>query len=152
MSVNLLLIESPIWKLVSRQHHIHGGHCMLQLEMISLGGQHLSFIAIKQAQVEQGLVVALHLVLVQSGEFLMGGETGGCDVVGNQERVGLDVEELDDIIVANDPSTTSLGEGLSGNDHPIVVLVFMGVTRNLLALTANSLVRIIAGIALRVRM
>lgn len=58
---------------------------MLQPEMVSLSGQHLSLIAINQVQVEQGFVVAQHLVLRQSSEFLVGGVTGGSNVMGHQE-------------------------------------------------------------------
>lgn len=122
---------------------------MLQLEMVSLSGQHPPFITIGQLQVEQGLVVAVHLILGQSGEFLVGSKTGGSDIVGNQERVGLDVEELDDIVVANNPSTASFGKSLGGNNHPVVILIFMGVTRNLLALAADPLVGVITGVTLR---
>ena len=48
VTVNLLLIESPIGKLVSRQHHIDSGHRMLQLEVIGLCGQDLSLVTINQ--------------------------------------------------------------------------------------------------------
>ena len=82
MSVHFLLVKSPIGELVTRQHHIHSGHCMLQLEVVSLCGQNLSLEAINQAQVEQGLVVALDLVLGQGGELLVGSIAGGSDVVG----------------------------------------------------------------------
>ena len=92
----------------------------------------------------------MHLVLGQSGEFLVGGETGGSDVVGNQERVGLGVEELDDVVVTNNPSAPSLRESFSRNNDPVVVLILVGVTCDLLALAANSLVRVITGVTLRV--
>lgn len=124
---------------------------MLQLEVVSLGGQHLPVVAVDQAQLEQSLVVALHLVPGQGSELLVGGETRRSNIVGHQERVGPGVEELDDIVVADDPSTTSLRESLGGDNDPVVVLVFMGITSDLLTLTADSLVGIIAGVALRVR-
>jgi hypothetical protein len=79
----------------------------------------------------------------------VGGETRRSDIVGQQERVGLNVEELDDIVVADNPSTASLGESLGGNDHPVIVFVLMGVTGDLLALTADSVVGVITGVALR---
>ena len=82
VSVNLLLVESPIGELMAREHHIYSGHRMLQLEVVSLGGQYLSLITVNQAQVEQGLVVALDLVLGQGGELLVGSIAGGSDVVG----------------------------------------------------------------------
>jgi hypothetical protein len=151
MSINLLLVESPVGELMARQHHVYSGHRMLQLEVVSLGGQHLSLVAINQAQVEQGLVVALHLVLGQGSELLVGGVTRGSNVVGNQERVSLSMEELDDIVMANDPSAASLRESLGRNDDPIVVCILMGVTGDLLTLTADSLIGIIARVALRVR-
>lgn len=81
----------------------------------------------------------------------MSGVTRGSDVVSQQESVGLDVEELDDIIVADNPSTASLRESLGGDDHPVVVFILMRITCNLLSLTANSLVGVITRVALRVR-
>jgi len=71
--------------------------------------------------------------------------------MGHEERVGPSVKELDDIIMADDPSAASLWEGLGGDDDPVVVLILMGVTSDLLTLAANSLVGVIAGVALRVR-
>lgn len=52
--------------------------------------------------------------------------------------------------MADNPSSTSLGESLSGNDHPVVVLVLVGVASDLLALATDSVVGIITGVALRV--
>jgi len=150
VSVDLLLIESPIGELVAGQHHVYSGHRMLQLEVVGLGGQHLSLVTINQAQVEQGLIMP-HLILGRGSELLVGGETGGSDIVGHQERVGLSVEELDDIVMADNPSAAGLRESLGRNDDPVVVLILMGVAGNLLALTANSFVRVVTGIALRMR-
>lgn len=62
MTVNLLLVESPVGKLVPGQHHIDSGHRMLQLEVVGFGSQHLPLVTIIQAQVEQGFVVAVHLI------------------------------------------------------------------------------------------
>ena len=151
VSVNLLLVESPIWELMAREHHIHSGYRMLQLEVVSLGGQYLSLITVNQAQVEQGLVVALHLVLGQGSELLVGGISRGSDIVGYQKRVGLEVEKLNDVVMTDDPSTSGLRESLGRNDDPIVVFILMGVTSDLLALAADSLVSVIAGVTLRVR-
>ena len=134
-----------------RQHHIDSSHRMLQREVVGLGGQDLSLITISQAQMEQGFVVAMHLVLGQGRELLMGGVTRGSDVVGHQERVGLSVEELDDIVMTDNPSAAGLRECLGRNDDPVVVLILMGVTGDLLALTANSLIGVITRITLRVR-
>jgi len=133
------------------QHHVDSGHRMLQLEVVSLGGQDLTLVAINQAQMEQGLVVALHLVLGQGGELLMSSVARGSDIMGHQERVSLNMEELDDIVMSDDPPTASLRESLGRNDHPVIVLILMRVTGDLLALTADSLVGVIPWIALGVR-
>ena len=151
MTIDLLLIVSPIGKLLSGQHHVDSTHRMLQLEVVSLGGQDLTLVTINQVQMEQGLVVALHLVLGQGGEFLMSGVTGGSDIVGQQERVSLSVEELDNIVMADNPSTASLRESLGRNDNPVVVLILVRVTGDLLALTTDSSVGIIVWVVLRVR-
>ena len=81
----------------------------------------------------------------------MGGETGRSDIVGHEERVGPSVEELDDIVMADNSSTASLRESLSGDDDPVIVLILMGVTSDLLTLAADSFIGIIAGVALGVR-
>ena len=94
----------------------------------------------------------MHLVLGQGSELLVGGVTRGSDIVGYQERVSLSMEELDDIIMADNPSTAGLRECLGRNNDPVVVFIFMRITGNLLALTANSLVGIITWITLRMRM
>ena len=60
------------------------------------------------------------------------------------------MEELDDIVMADDPPTAGLRESLGRDDDPVVVLILVGVTGNLLALTADSLVGVITGVALRV--
>ena len=61
------------------------------------------------------------------------------------------MEELDDIVMTDNPSAAGLRESLGRNNDPVVVFVLMRVTGDLLTLTANSLVRVITGIALRVR-
>ena len=61
------------------------------------------------------------------------------------------MEKLNDVVMADDPSTSGLRESLGGNDDPVVVFILMGVTSDLLALAADSLVSVIAGVALRVR-
>ena len=82
----------------------------------------------------------------------MSGIAGGSNVMRQQKRISLSVKELDDIVMADDSSTTGLRESLCGNNNPVVVLIFMGVTRNLLALAANPPVGVITWVALRVRM
>jgi len=136
---------------VARQHHIHGGNCVLQLEVVSLGRQHLPLITICQAQLEQSPIVVLQLVLRRGSEFLVSGETRRSDIVGHKERVSLSVEELDDIVMADNPSTASLRESLGGDDDPVIVPIFMGVASDLLTLAADSLVGVVKGVALGVR-
>ena len=80
----------------------------------------------------------------------MGGETRRSDIVSHKEGVGSSVEELDDIVMAHDPSTSSLRESLGGDDDPVVVLILMRVTSDLLTLAADSFVGVITGVALRV--
>ena len=63
----------------------------------------------------------------------------------------LSVKELDDIVMANIPTTASLRESLSRNDNPVVVLIFMEITGNLLTLTADPPVGVIVWITLRVQ-
>lgn len=75
----------------------------------------------------------LDLVSGQHRDLLVGSETGGGDVVAHQVRIGHDMEELDDIVVANNSSTTGLGKGLGGENDPVVVLIFVRVPGNLLA-------------------
>lgn len=71
--------------------------------------------------------------------------------MGHQERVSLNVKELNDIVVADDPPAAGLWESLGGDDHPVVVLILVGVTSNLLALTTDSFVGVVTGVELLVR-
>lgn len=136
---------------MSRQRHIGSGRHMLQLEAVSLGSQDLSPVTINQAQMEQGFVVAMHLVIRKGYELRVAGVTRESNVVGRQECASLGMKESDDIVMVNIPSTASLRESLSRNDNPVVVLIFMGITGNLLTLTADPPVGVIVWITLRVQ-
>jgi hypothetical protein len=50
------------------------------------------------------------VILGPGREFLVRGHQRGCDVVSQKECVGSHVEELDDIVVADNTATTSLGK------------------------------------------
>ena len=49
-----------------------------------------------------------------------------------EESVGLDMAQLDDVLVADDATTPSFREGFGGDDLPVVVHVGMGVASDLL--------------------
>ena len=55
-----------------------------------------------------------------------------------QERVGLDVAELDEVVVAHDAAAALLGERLGGDDLPVVICVSVRVAGDLLSRAADA--------------
>lgn len=133
MSVDFLLLERPVRQFVTRHHQIYSGKSVLQFEVVRLSVPSFTLMSILQNQTEEGFVVPLDLVSGQHGNFLVSSETGRGDIMGHEVSVGHNMEQLNNIIVADDPATASLGKGLGGEDNPVVVFVFVRVSCDLLA-------------------
>lgn len=94
--------------------------------------------SVVQTQMKQRLVVSTEIVFRPGRELLIGGHERGGDVVCEEERVGVDVQELDHVVVPDDTPSPSFGDGFGGNDLPVVVSVVVAVSRHLLACKASS--------------
>ena len=81
---------------------------------------------------EERVVVARVVVLRPGSELLVGGHEGRCDIMRQKKSLRVDVQELDDVVVTNYTTTTSLWERLSRDDLPVVVRVLVAITSNLL--------------------
>lgn len=105
---------------------------MHQPEMSTLCLPRLTLMCIFQEQMEEGVVVPSVIVLWPGRELLVRGHERGGDIVCEEDGLSVDVQELDNIVVADDTATPSLRKGLGGNDLPVVVRVGVTVTGNLL--------------------
>ena len=68
-----------------------------------------------------------------------------------KECVGSHVEELNDIVVADNTTTSSLGKRLGRENPPVVVGVIVSIASDLLTLTTDTAVFILKGVLVRVR-
>ena len=68
-----------------------------------------------------------------------------------QERLGVDVQKLNYVVVTNDTAATSLGECLRRDDLPVVVGIFVAITRDLLTLTTDATILILKRVTVGVR-
>ena len=78
------------------------------------------------------LVSSVDVGLGPGGELLVGRCERRSDVVGEEEGVGVDVVELNDVLVSNDATSTGIWELLGWKDLPVVVGVVEGVAGDLL--------------------
>ena len=111
---------------------------MHQLEVPRLALPHLIVVPVDQLHVKQRVVVPRDIVLRHGGELLVRRHEWGRDVVREQERVGLDVPELDEVVVAHDAAAALLGERLRRDDLPVVVCVGVRVAGDLLPGAADA--------------
>ena len=132
--VDLLLLEPPLRERVHARPKDDLGRHVHELEPASLCLPWLSVVAVDDEDLEVGVVdAAVEVCFGPGGELLVGrGERGG-DVVGEQVRVGVDVVQLDHVLVADDPPAARLGELLGREDLPVVVGVVERVAGHLLA-------------------
>lgn len=68
-----------------------------------------------------------------------------------QQCLGVDMLQLNDVVVSHDPAATRLGNFLGRNDLPVVVGVIVGIASYLLALRTDTAVIIPQGVSFFVR-
>lgn len=125
------------------------GRYVNQTEVSRLALPWVALVGFQNIDSEQGIgISAVLLIGIPGGELLVGGHKGRGNVVGKQVALGLGVEELDGILVANDAATTSSWQGLCRDDLPEVVGVVVGVTSDLLTLAADASILVAKGIKL----
>jgi hypothetical protein len=93
----------------------------------------LTLMGVDELQVKQCIIMPRMIILGPGREFLVGRHERTRYIVGEEVRLCVHVQKLDNIFVTHNPSATSLGERFSGNNLPVVVGVVMAVTSNLLA-------------------
>ena len=64
--------------------------------------------------------------------------------------IGLDVQELNNIIVTDDAATTGRWDRLGRDDLPVIVCVIVGVARDLLTLATHTTIVVTERVALDV--
>lgn len=129
------------------------GGDMNEPEMARLALNRLTIMASDNVEGEECLVIAgPHILLGNSSDLLVGRHRRRSDIVCKKVTLGANMEKLDGILVANYATTSGLGDGLGGDDLPLVVKILVWVTCNLLALTADSSILILERILVLVRM
>lgn len=133
VAIDILLLEGPVRELLVVCPKGDFGGDVNEFEVARLGPPRLAIVRVgSQLNLEEGIVVAGMVSLGPGGEFLIGWEHGRGNIVGEQVGVGVDVEELNNILVPHNAAATGLRKGFSGDDTPVVVGVVMSITGNLL--------------------
>lgn len=112
------------------------GRVVNEFEQASHGAKVLVFFAALELDLEEGVVVAFALRFFDFNgrEFLVGGEPGRGDIVGEQVSTGYNVAEFDEIAVFDGEISSAVISGWgSGKDNPVVVGVVVRVAGHLLA-------------------
>jgi hypothetical protein len=150
VAVDLLLLVCPVWERGGVGPHGDFGGVVDEFELCGEGFEFLVWLAVLDADLEEGVVVAGAVGVVEGngGEFLVGWVVGGGDVVGEEDGVCDDVAELDEVVVAHDAVEGVLAVG--GEDLPVVVGVVEGVAGNLLSLAGDTSVIVTKRVFIRV--
>jgi len=98
----------------------------------TLASERLSLVSVIHLDREKGIVISSRVVGGPSSKLLVRGHQGGRDVVSHQMRVRVDMEELDDVVLTDDPTSTGFGELLGRYDLPVVVGIVVRVCGDLL--------------------
>jgi hypothetical protein len=96
-----------------------------------------SIMAVNELDVEKRFVVSRPIVPRPCSEFLVRRHQRGCNIMGKEVAVGVDMEELDEIVMSDNSATTSGRKGLGWDDLPVVVAVRMSVASHLLTYTVD---------------
>jgi len=90
-------------------------------------------VSVDDEDLELGVLVpSVDVGFGPGGELLVGGGQRRSDVVGEEEGIGVDVVELNDVLVSNDATSTGIRELLGREDLPVVVGVVERVAGDLL--------------------
>lgn len=157
VSVDLLLLEGPVGKILGMGPQCHLGRHVNEFEVAGLALEGLALWGVPcQLDLEQGVVVPAVVVPGPGGELLIGRHQRRSDVVSQEEGVCGHVQELDNVVVAHDTTTAGFWERLGGDDAPVVVQVAVSVTGDLLALATDTAIlvgeRILVGMGVEVNL
>ena len=106
---------------------------MNEPKMTTLAPKRLSLMSVIHLDREQGIVTSCRIVCGPGSEFLISRHQGRRDVVGHQVRVRVDMQELDDIVLTDNSTSTGFWDFLGRDDLPVVVGIIMRVCSDLLA-------------------
>lgn len=105
---------------------------MRQLEQATLRHPLLADMSPINLNAEVRVLLFGQIFPIPSRKFRVGRESGTGDIVRHESRVGIDVSETDDVLVANDAAPSAVGEFDGGLDDPVVVGVVERVSSHLL--------------------
>ena len=100
--------------------------------------QSLPIMSINDVQLEQCVVITRVVVFGPGGDLLVGRHEWRRNVVCEEVRLRADVQELDDVVVADDAPTSSSGECLSRDNLPVVIGIVVPIASNLLTCSDRS--------------
>ena len=132
VAVDLLLLVRPVRELLGVRPHGDLGWDMDQTEVARLALPCISLLTIYEAELEESIVVTRQIIFRPGRELLVGGHERRRDVMCHEVGLRVDVQQLNDVVVVNDTTATSLGQGFGGNNLPIVVGVVMTIASDLL--------------------
>lgn len=158
VAVDLLLLVRPVGEdRVRVGPHGDARRDMDELEVARLGHPLLALVRAVDVDAEvrvgdlgRALLLARALA-VPRRELGVGREGRARDVVREERRVGHDVAERDDVVVAHDAPAACRGERACRLDDPVVVGVVERVARHLLALRRDAPVVVLERVTVRVR-
>ena len=112
---------------------------MHELKVPTLTADRFPIVGIHHLELEQRIVVPRHVItLGPSREFLVGRHQRGSDVVCEEVRVGVLVQELNDILVSDDTAAAFIRDFMGRDDFPFIVGVRVGVPGDLLTCSQSS--------------
>lgn len=131
----------------------HGdlGRSVNESKVTRLAFPSLAISAVRQLNIEERVIVSRVIILRPSGELLVCRHKRRSDVVCEEMGLGVDVEEANNVVMADNSSASLLRKGLSGDDLPVVVGVVVAVTRDLLTLRTDAPVVVLQGIPVGMR-
>jgi hypothetical protein len=90
-------------------------------------------IAVQELELEQSIVVLAMIITGNSSELLIRRHKRGGNIMRKENRLRVVVQELDNIVMADDTTSSSFRKSLSGDDLPPIVGVIVTIAGNLLA-------------------
>jgi hypothetical protein len=106
---------------------------MHQLEMTTLGHPLLALVRVVDLDLEVCVGLPGLVDAVPGRELGVRREGWAGDVMREESRIGVDMTEGDDVVLANNAAATGIGDLLGRFDDPVIVRVIKGVSRDLLS-------------------
>lgn len=88
---------------------------------------------VREEDLEECIVITAMIILGPGSELLVGGHQRRSDVMCYEVSLCVNMEELNDIAVANNATLSGLWDSLSWDDLPDIIGIIVGIAGNLLA-------------------